>query len=230
MQENEGGWKTIMVETVCDFARIITPNKPSWWSKPGEIYSMGLRLTDAQVANLRSKGAKCVPKEHPFNHHIIYNFIRPTMSAKGNKIPELEVVRWDKKVFKELVGDGSKVIVVLEYADYPAGERDGQRYSAGVTFRLGAVQIIEHVEPVEYERSEEDKLSNKFKEMPAPVGYVEKPATPAEKFKQVAPPQQNPSNAQNFKDKYADAKEGTGGETYDYVPEDMGGYTGNEMI
>ena len=164
-----------MVETVCEFARIITPHEPSW-SEGNPLYSCAFRLTDAQIAKLRSLGYKGVAKQSKRSGKLVYNFNRKTISNKGNVMPPLEVVRWDKQEFTELVGDGSKVIVVLEYGDYAAGtDNRGNHYPAGVSFRLGAIQILEHIKYEENSVEENKKILDKFKVHKAPEGYVEKP-------------------------------------------------------
>ncbi len=226
MQQNDSGWKIQQVDTICDFARIITPYEPKW-SNGNPLWSIALRLTDGQVAKLRSLGAKCEPKIHKYKGHTIYNYIRHTLSKKGNPVPELEVVRWDKKIWTDLVGDGSEVRVILEYAPYASGVNAmGQSYSAGVTFRLGAVQILKWVAPVEYEKTESKPLTKHFKVMPRPEGYIEPNATLKDNFNAV-------DNAtapvdSRYEDTYEHAKQE--GQSYDYVPEDIGQTQDNGII
>lgn len=169
------GFKTISIKAKCDYAKVIEPEATSF-SEGQPIYSIGLRLSQAQHAKLVAKGyrGQAKSKKDADPEVIFYNFNRKTLSGKGRKLPPLKVVRWDKRPFTREVGDGSTVILVLEYCPTKAGiGKDGKPYPAGTHFRMAVVQVLNWVEQEEYIPVEDDSLVDKLKEHPMPEGYIE---------------------------------------------------------
>lgn len=171
----EQGFKKIAIKAKCDYAKVISPEVASF--SDGElIYSMGLRLSQAQHAKLVAKGYKgnTKIKKDSDPEIIFYNFNRRTLSRKGNKLPPLKVVRWDKRPFTREIGDGSTVILVLEYCPTKAGiGKEGKPYPAGTHFRMAVVQVLNWIEQEEYIPVEDESLVDNLKEYPMPEGYVE---------------------------------------------------------
>ena len=167
--KNDSGWNKILVKSRCEWARVLTSFKAGWTGNR-EAYTIALELSQAQLHKLSQLGYKGVAKPSKTEGKFVYNFKRFTATLKGVPITALQVMGWDKQPFTELVGDGSLVIALLEYANYSSGSNaDGVAYPAGVSFRLGGVQVVEHVpydddhaNKEEYEKS----ISDSFKVQP----------------------------------------------------------------
>ena len=172
--ETDNGWNYVAFKCECEYARIITSYEPKW-GNGRSLKSIGLRLSQAQLTDLMSKGYKATPKLGRDGKTTIYSFKRwDTTEKKGIENDPLDVVGWDKKPFTKLIGDGTEVIVILEYHTYQSGtNKGGEIYPGGVSFRLGAVQISKHIEFVEEEKQEPVNLVDKFKVLAQPEGWVD---------------------------------------------------------
>ena len=128
--------KTIKLQAKCAWAKIITPSKGKFSEQP--LYTIALALTDAQYAKLKEKGYQGNPNVD--NDGVaFYNFKRKTLNRDGDEVAPLPVIGRDKLPVTTAVGNGSDVIVVLELNDYD------NEFGTGVSFRIGAVQVIDHV-------------------------------------------------------------------------------------
>ena len=185
MTNNEWDPKVIMVQSICDYARVLTPCQPHWAKQP--IYIIALRLSTPQFTRLQSLGCKSVAKPDQSTGTCIlrYNFKRNTLSKNGNPLPPLPVMRIDKQPWpiSKLIGNGSEVIVALEYGDHTGGEG----YSAGVSFRIGAVQVVNHIPWTEPVIEQDLSILDKFEAKPLPAGYVDEPAERIPQQVQVQP-------------------------------------------
>jgi len=172
--EIDNGWNYVAFKCECEYARIITSYKPEW-GNGRSLKSMGLRLSQEQLQDLMSKGYKPTPKLGRDGKTTIYSFKRwDTTEKNGTENEPLSVVGWNKKEFTQLIGDGTQVIVILEYHTYSGGtNKGGENYPGGVSFRLGAVQIVKHIEFVEKEKQEPVNLVDKFKVLAQPEGWVD---------------------------------------------------------
>lgn len=188
-------FKIIKVECECEYARILEPYNPDW-NDGIPLYSIALRLADAQVHKLRTIGYKGNPKISQRSGKTIYNFHRNTMSLKGNQLPDFHVVDWNKMPVTALIGDGSKVIALLEYWPYESGtDSKGNRYPGGMSWRLGAVQMVNHIVFEEKQIDSRDIL-NKFDVLPkpedAPDSHVDKfDVIPQAETQNYPPPVEN---------------------------------------
>lgn len=205
---SDNGWNSILVKSQCVYAKIIHPVLPPW-SKQGQgtpMYSMALLLSDAQAHRLRTKGYKGSPKFEESTSRMLYNFNRSTLSKKGNRLPSLQVLRWDKKPFTLQVGDGSTVITLLEYHEYSAGvDSKGSPYPGGVTWRLGAVQIVDYVEYVEPEPKDNTEILDRFSVLPTPENV---PDMVEDKFDKLTPPSEVNDHVADALPQVADAAGG----------------------
>lgn len=129
--------RTLKLTATCKYARILEPNQGDYDDQP--VYSIALVLTDAQFAKLKEKGFRGQHKADADGDKIC-NFKRRTLARDGaRQVPALSVVGRDKLPVTESVGNGSEVVVILELNDYD------NKFGKGTAFRLGAVQVIDHV-------------------------------------------------------------------------------------
>ena len=160
--KNDSGWKTALLKARCEWARVLTPFTANWTAGRG-AYSIALELSQAQLHRLSQMGFKGVAKPSKISGKFVYNFKRFTSTLKGVPITPLQVLDCDKNPVTELVGDGSLVIVLLEFANYSSGNNsDGVAYPSGVSFRLGGVQVVEHVAYSEEHKNTEEYQKNIF--------------------------------------------------------------------
>ena len=174
--ETDNGWNYVAFKCECEYARIITSYKPDW-GNGRSLKSMGLRLSQVQLADLMSRGYKASPKLGRDGKTTIYSFKRwDTTEKNGVDKEPLDVIAWNKKPFTKLIGDGTEVIVILEYHTYKSGvNKSGDKYPAGVSFNLAGVQIVKHVEFIQEEKEDKEPVNivDKFKVLSQPEGWVD---------------------------------------------------------
>lgn len=210
--ETNDGWNYVAFKCECEYARIITSYKPDW-GNGRSLKSIGLRLSPAQVEDLMSKGYAAKPKPGRDGKTTIYSFKHwDTTEKNGVTNDPLDVVGWNKKPFTQLIGDGTQVIVILKYHSYKSGiNKNGEKYPAGFSFFLGAVQIVKHIEFIAEEKQEPVNLVDQFKVLAEPQGWVDpekvKDVTSTQDFNGIAQQQSRVEIAiaeKNIRDKEFD--------------------------
>lgn len=109
------------------------------YKKNGMEYSLDLEVSESQLAALYKEGMSdwVKPKDDDGIKYI--TFKKPTLSAKGVELRPLRVLGRNKEPFKDLIGNGSVVNVVLSVYN------DGKNGSTS-SIRPEVVQVVDLVE------------------------------------------------------------------------------------
>lgn len=114
------------------FAAVIDPVLN--YERDGYEYVISVKPTKEQVNKLRDKGCEKQIKDG------FIKFNKDTHSRKGEELPPVQVVGHNpREPFTDKVGNGSVCNVRLILIPYE------YRKKKGVSFKLDAVQVIEHV-------------------------------------------------------------------------------------
>lgn len=123
---------------IAKWAQLKTPNK---FGK----HSINLYIDSETRKAIRATGARINPKEDDEGFFVTFRR-DPNRDFGDGPIGAPKVVDSEGQPFNGLVGNGSKVTVKVVMYNFPAGEKNGEKYAAGKGTRLEAVRIDELVE------------------------------------------------------------------------------------
>jgi hypothetical protein len=117
-------------------------------------HSINLYVDDKTRKEIRGLGTRLNAKED--DDGFFFNFRRDPDRTfpDGSKLGPPTVVDKDGNPLTALVGNGSKVTVKIAVYDFPAGEKDGEKWASGRGTRLEAVRVDELV-PYEADTSDD---------------------------------------------------------------------------
>ena len=120
------------------WAKVIEP-APTF-DEDGMEYSLDLELDDKQIAALHKAGMskkKKIKEDEDGTKYV--TFSKPTHSRDGKELVPLKVVGRNKEPFRELLGNGTVVNIILSLLSYK------NKFGEGTIVRPEAIQVVDHV-------------------------------------------------------------------------------------
>jgi hypothetical protein len=135
-------------------------------SRPNKFgkHSINLYVDDATRKEIRALGARLNAKEDDDGFYYVFRRDPERTFPDGSKVGAPSVLDKDSQPMTALIGNGSKVTIKIAVYDFPAGEKDGEKWVAGRGTRLEAVRVDDLVpyEEVSVEGKDSDVIGVPF--------------------------------------------------------------------